>query len=98
MALVDQPLVTAACVSRLLDAHRAGAVAAVATYDGRPRNPVLLDASVWAGVVAGAVGDEGARSWLRAHPDLVVQVDCSDVGAPDDLDTPQDLDALGGAR
>jgi nicotine blue oxidoreductase len=94
VALVDQPLVTAVVVERLRAAHAGGAVAAVATYDGRPRNPVLLDRSSWPGVRDAAVGDEGARSWLRAHPELVVQVDCTDAGAPDDLDTPDDLQAL----
>jgi len=91
VALVDQPLVTSAVLDRLRAAHAAGAVAAVATYDGRPRNPVLLARSTWQGVSAAATGDEGARGWLRAHPDLVLQVDCTDVGAPDDLDTPLDL-------
>jgi len=94
VALVDQPLVTPVAVERLRAAHADGATAAVATYDGRPRNPVLLDRSTWAGVSAAAVGDEGARGWLRAHPDLVRPVDCTDVGAPDDLDTPDDLAAL----
>lgn len=94
VALVDQPLVTAEAVRRLRAAHEHGAVAAVATYDGRPRNPVLLDRSTWAGVTVTATGDEGARGWLRAHPDLVVDVDCTDAGAPDDLDTPADLHAL----
>ena len=94
VALVDQPLVTPVAVERLRAAHADGATAAVATYDGRPRNPVLLDRSTWAGVRAAAVGDEGARGWLRAHPDLVRPVDCTDVGAPDDLDTPADLAAL----
>jgi CTP:molybdopterin cytidylyltransferase MocA len=94
VALVDQPGVTAAAVERLRSAHRDGARAAVATYGGRPRNPVLLDRSVWAGVAAAAVGDEGARPWLRANPELVVEVDCTDVGTPDDVDTPQDLAAL----
>lgn len=94
VALVDQPLVTAVAVERLRAAHEAGARAAVATYAGRARNPVLLDRSVWPDVAAAATGDEGARSWLRAHPGLVVAVDCTDAGAPDDLDTPQDLAAL----
>ena len=94
VALVDQPLVTPAAVERLRAAYADGAVAAVATYAGRARNPVLLERSTWAGVMAAAVGDEGARGWLRRHPELVVQVDCTDGGAPDDLDTPGDLAAL----
>jgi CTP:molybdopterin cytidylyltransferase MocA len=97
VALVDQPLVTPAAVERLRAAHRDGAVAAVATYDGRPRNPVLLDRSVWDEVAQAADGDEGARSWLRAHPDRVVHVDCSDAGVPTDVDTPQDLAVLAAA-
>ena len=94
IALVDQPLVTPAAVARLLAAHGSGAVAVVASYDGRPRNPVLLDRSVWAAGAAGAVGDEGARGWRRAHPDNGVPVDCTDVGSADDIDTPHDLAAL----
>lgn len=94
VALVDQPLVTPAAVDRLRAAHEGGALAAVASYAGRGRNPVLLDRSVWASVAAGAQGDEGARRWLRAHPELVLAVDCTDVGSPCDLDTPQDLAVL----
>lgn len=94
VALVDQPLVTPEVVRRLRAAHADGAVAAVAAYDGSPRNPVLLDRSVWLEVAASAQEDEGARGWLRAHPGQVLLVDCTDVGSPDDLDTPQDLAAL----
>ena len=94
VALVDQPLVTPAAVQRLRQEHARGAVAAVAHYDGRPRNPVLLDRSTWAGVAQAATGDDGARVWLRAHPESVTAVDCTDVGAPDDVDTPSDLAGL----
>jgi nicotine blue oxidoreductase len=103
VALVDQPLVTPAAVERLRAAHDAGAMAAVAAYGGRVRNPVLLDRAVWSEVAASVRGDEGARVWLRAHPGKVVRVDCTGVGSPDDLDTPADLSVLrggltGGAR
>lgn len=91
IVLVDQPLVTTEAVRRLVAAAAGGALAAVATYDGRRRNPVLLDRSVWPGVAEAAVGDAGARGWLRAHPELVVGVDCSDTGSAEDLDTPLDL-------
>jgi CTP:molybdopterin cytidylyltransferase MocA len=91
VALVDQPLVGAAAVRRLICAHREGATVAVAAYHGVPRNPVLLAREHWAAVVALAVGDVGARPFLRAHPALVTLVECGDTGDPADADTPQDL-------
>ena len=94
VALVDQPLIGSLAVERLRTAWAGGAVAAVATYDGRPRNPVLLDRSVWADVAELAEGDAGARSWLRAHPDRVTAVPCDDTGSAFDVDTPADLAAL----
>lgn len=94
VALADQPLVGAAAVTRLVAAWRAGAVAAVATYDGAARNPVLLDRSVWAAVAATATGDAGARGWLRTHPERVTAVPCEGTGSAYDVDTPDDLAAL----
>jgi CTP:molybdopterin cytidylyltransferase MocA len=96
IALVDQPLVGPEAVRRLIAAYHAGARVAVAAYDGAPRNPVLLTREHWAEVTALAVGDAGARPFLRAHPDLVTLVECGDTGRPDDLDTPSDLDRLAG--
>jgi CTP:molybdopterin cytidylyltransferase MocA len=92
--LVDQPLISADALRRLGDAWRAGAVAAVATYDGKPRNPGVLDHSIWTEVAAAAVGDVGARGWLRSHPEQVVEVACDGSGDPIDIDTPNDLIAL----
>ncbi|WP_067462990.1 nucleotidyltransferase family protein [Actinomadura macra] len=94
VALVDQPLVTAAAAERLIAAYEAGAELAVATYGGAPRNPVLLRAAHFADVADAAVGDRGARAFLRAHPDLVTAVPCDDVASPADIDTPEDLAAL----
>ena len=94
VALADQPNVGAGSIGLLRQAHAAGAVAAVATYDGKPRNPVLLSRTVWAEVAALAEGDTGARPWLRAHPELVVEVPCDATGSPEDVDTPADLAAL----
>jgi nicotine blue oxidoreductase len=91
IALVDQPLIGPEVVRRLLAAHQAGAGLAVAAYHGQPRNPVLLARGHWAGVLAAADGDAGARPYLRAHPELVALVECADIGRPDDVDTPEDL-------
>jgi CTP:molybdopterin cytidylyltransferase MocA len=92
--LVDQPMIGAEAIERLREAWRAGATAAVACYDGQPRNPVLFDRSVWSAVAEAADGDVGARPWLRAHPDLVERVECGDTGSALDVDTPADLAGL----
>jgi CTP:molybdopterin cytidylyltransferase MocA len=94
IALADQPLVSPAAVARLIAAYRDGATVAVAAYDGRPRNPVLLARVHWPEVIATATGDQGARAFLRAHPDLVTLIECGDTGSPDDIDTPADLDRV----
>jgi CTP:molybdopterin cytidylyltransferase MocA len=94
VTLVDQPQVTPELVRRLAEHWSAGVAAVSASYDGRRRNPVLLDASVWPQVMEAAVGDVGARGWLDAHPDDVVVVACDDLGSEIDIDTPLDLDRL----
>ena len=96
VALADQPLVGAQAVTRLIAAYRAGATVAVAAYDGRPRNPVLLAREHWAGVIEMATGDQGARAFLRARSDLVTLIECADTGLPDDIDTPADLERAAG--
>jgi CTP:molybdopterin cytidylyltransferase MocA len=94
VALADQPLVGAQAVRRLIAAHQAGASVAVAAYHGRPRNPVLLAREHWPEVIAMATGDQGARTFLRARPELVTLVECGDTGRPDDIDTPADLERI----
>lgn len=94
VALVDQPRVSAAAVERLIAAHRGGAGVAVAAYGGRPRNPALIGRGHFDAVTSRAVGDVGARPFLRAHPELVTLVPCADVAGPEDIDTPADLHRL----
>jgi len=96
IALADQPLVGAEAVARLIAAYQAGATVAVAAYEGKPRNPVLLAREHWPEVIATATGDQGARAFLRARPDLITLIECGDTGRPDDIDTTADLDRIAG--
>ena len=91
VTLVDTPGVGAVHLRRIRSSLREGATAAVATYRGEARTPVGLTREVWAEVAGTAVGDEGARLWLRSHPHLVTEVECADLGQWTDIDTPGDL-------
>jgi CTP:molybdopterin cytidylyltransferase MocA len=92
LLLVDTPWVGAQAVLRVVDAYRAsGSPAVQAGYDGVPGHPVLLARSAWRAAAELAVGDQGARGWLRRHQDQVTLVDCTGVGDPRDVDRPEDL-------
>ena len=84
VGLGDQPFVPPAAW-RLV--ARSTSPIAVATYGGQRRNPVRLAREVWP--LVPTEGDEGARSVLGAHPDLVEEVICPGSGA--DIDTVEDL-------
>ena len=92
--LGDQPFVGAEAVERLVAAFAEGARVAVATYGGKRRNPVLFSREVWPLLETELAGDEGARSVLRRHSELVVEVPCEGVGDPTDVDTGEDLRRL----
>ncbi|MDT0452207.1 nucleotidyltransferase family protein [Streptomyces hesseae] len=94
VTLVDQPRIGAGAVVRVLAAHRAGARLAAAAYGGGRGHPVLLAREHWAGAARAADGDMGARTYLRRHAAAVRLVECGDVAAPDDVDTPDDLGLL----
>ncbi|MEU5023799.1 nucleotidyltransferase family protein [Streptomyces milbemycinicus] len=92
--LVDQPGIGAAAVARVAAAYDGPSCLVSAVYGGRRGHPVLFGAERWAEVAASAVGDRGARAYLKEHQPEVTLVDCSDVARPDDIDTPEDLKRL----
>ncbi|THA79186.1 nucleotidyltransferase family protein [Streptomyces sp. A0642] len=92
--LVDQPGIGPEAVARVRAAYRSRTSLAAASYGGERGHPVLFGAGLWADIAAGAVGDQGARAYLRAHRDAITLVECSDVAEAYDIDTAEDLSHL----
>ena len=91
ITLVDTPGVTSATVARLseLAARDGPGVLARSGYDGVPGHPVLIGREHWAGVIAVAKGDAGARGYLAGRKDVLL-VESADVGSGEDVDTPDE--------
>ncbi len=84
VGLGDQPGVPAEAWRAVADSEHD---LAIADFGGDKRPPVRLAASMWASLPVS--GDEGARSLMRAHPEMVYSVPCD--GNPTDIDTVEDL-------
>lgn len=85
VCLADGPLLAPAAVDRLVHAWRAGAGDVLAaSYGGARGHPVVLGRTAWS-----SIPDAGARALCP------VLVACDDLGAPADVDTPEDLERLG---
>ena len=81
VVLADGPDLAPEAVDRVIEVwHESGAEIVAATYGGVRLHPVLLARSAW-----GRVPDEGAREL----PALLVA--CDDLGAPGDVDRPDDV-------
>lgn len=91
VSLVDQPGIGPAALARVYAACRSPATLAAASYEGERGHPVLFGADHWAGITASAVGDRGARAYLKEHAGEITLVECGDVAQAYDIDTPADL-------
>ncbi|MGJ9373490.1 nucleotidyltransferase family protein [Nesterenkonia sp. CF4.4] len=90
VVLVDQPGISSTALRRVLRAHTPGRITR-GVVRGAATHPVVFDLGTAQEAATLAVGDEGARTYLRAHPELIDAVDISDVAEPADIDTPEDL-------
>jgi molybdenum cofactor cytidylyltransferase len=89
---VDLPLIRPATVAALLAAFSSSARAvARVTCGGRHGHPVIFGRAVF-DALRRADPEAGAKAVVRAHPVLNVEVD--DPGVLQDIDTPDDYDAL----
>jgi nicotine blue oxidoreductase len=80
VVLADGPHLSPRAVERVLSDWELGGGIVAASYDGGRGHPLVLGRDAW-----DAIPDEGLR-------DLPVRlVPCDDLGAPGDVDTPEDL-------
>ena len=81
VVLADGPELAPAAIERVLEVWReSGAPVVAASYGGVRGHPLVVARSAWEDIP-----DEG----LRAHEPLLVA--CDDLGAPGDVDVPDDL-------
>ena len=83
VVLADGPKLSPQAVERVLDEWRAHGGVVAASYEGARGHPLILGRSDW-----DVIPDEG----LRDRP--VRLVPCDDLGAPGDVDVPEDLRLL----
>ena len=93
--LGDQPDVSAQLIDQLLDLQAvSGLPAAALSFDGLLHPPVVLDRSLWPGLLE-LEGDVGCRRIIRASPELVAMLPAGSPGRrPVDIDTQDDYDRL----
>ncbi|MEO1434251.1 MAG: nucleotidyltransferase family protein [Bacteroidota bacterium] len=76
-------------MTTFLSLKRDGQQAIVApAYQGKWGNPVLFDAA-YAGKLKTLTGDQGARKWIKAHPDQLHLIEVDHPNRFLDLDTPE---------
>lgn len=83
VVLADGPNLSPGAVKRVLDEWRAHGGVVAASYDGARGHPLVLGRDEWE-----SIPDEGL------HDRPVRLVPCDDLGAPGDIDTPEDLERL----
>ena len=86
ISLVDLPDLPAAAVHRVGRSGSGAGCLTRAAYGGVPGHPTLIGRDHWAGVVAVARGDRGARDYLEVHDHVVVE--CGDLATGRDVDSP----------
>ncbi|MTI44578.1 molybdenum cofactor cytidylyltransferase [Roseibium hamelinense] len=96
IVLGDMPFVTPKDFKALVNAYRSSGTGQIvlSMSNGQRGNPVLWDSNFFPDL-QNLSGDTGARHLIGEHTDLVVEVEIGSA-AHQDLDTPADLEAVGG--
>ncbi len=91
---VDMPGVTVDAVRRVAALPYPDALVC-ATYGGLRNYPMLFGRRHWAGISTLAKADVGARPYLLAHKDEIVDISCDAVADGARVDSPELIEAFG---
>jgi molybdenum cofactor cytidylyltransferase/nicotine blue oxidoreductase len=91
---VDMPGVTVEAVRRVAALPYPDALVC-ATYGGLRNYPMLFGRRHWAGISTLAKADVGARPYLLAHKDEIVDISCDAVADGARVDSPELVEAFG---
>ena len=92
VALADMPWILPSTIARVASAVAEGSPVAAPFHHGMRGHPVGFSAACFAALAA-LTGDDGAKSVVEAHRDMLARIDVDDDGTLCDIDTPADLRA-----
>jgi nicotine blue oxidoreductase len=92
ISLVDLPGMTAAAIREIADSS--GEIV-MGTFEGKPSHPVKFVRKHWQEIMKSAIGDFGARNFLKGRDD-VFYIPLDQLARGKDIDTPEDLAGLTG--
>jgi nicotine blue oxidoreductase len=87
VSLVDLPGMTPAALAAVASSP---AELAMGSYGGKSGHPAKFARSHWPAIIESAVGDQGARGYLKGRSDITL-VALDGLATDGDLDTPEDL-------
>jgi molybdenum cofactor cytidylyltransferase len=91
VGLADMPFIRAETIRTLAKALHEGAVIAAPSFQGRRGHPVGF-AQRFYEELSSLHGDDGARQFLKQHPELMKLFEVDDPGVVRDIDEPSDLE------
>lgn len=96
IALVDQPMITAEIINRLIEAYSEGGQGiAVPTYQGQHGHPVIIARKYFDDIQQlGKDAPDGLRGFIAAHSKDVLAVPMNDPAVLEDIDEPGDYERL----
>ncbi|MFN0108162.1 MAG: NTP transferase domain-containing protein [Blastocatellia bacterium] len=96
IALVDQPMVSAAVINKLIEAYADGSKGIIIpTYHGKHGHPIIISVGYVDEIMTlDETNPEGLRAFINAHKNDLLEAPVESPAVVEDLDTPDDYQRL----